>query len=54
VVQSELSRLEFGASLAKQDTALRSTHLAVEDFKEHAFDGSFLAGHVAPHAKCYS
>ncbi len=35
--------------VGQQDTALSSTHLAMKDFKEHAFDGSFLRmGHVAP------
>jgi len=37
------SRLGFVLSLAQQGTSLRSRHLAVEDFKEHAFDGSFFA-----------
>jgi len=39
----------FGLSFSKQDATLRRRHLAVEDSKEHSFDGSFLeTGHVAP------
>ena len=49
VVQSELSRLEFGASLAQQDTTLGSRHPSMKDFQEHALNGSLLeTGHVAP------
>jgi hypothetical protein len=55
--ESELCLFGLGPTFAKEDAAFRSTHLAVKNFQEYAFDGSFFSvGHVSPPTQnaCYT